>query len=307
MDDFDYFFEDESVNMTMTLADLYESSDDESEAPTKEEGDGRAAMPEQRCEDCGEPATDKTCCEECAGNYLSKITLANLRQQEYAKGSPIYHYADRMEKMHRNGVGICDRCVGIGPVDEICVSCADNKTEDGGIFYYATPESVLQAGQGVCFVCSGEGGRVIGPVGHVCRCSHGIFTAIPSRPDGGSFEMMENPSKEEQDDNSRDYVVMSLGCTPRRTQRLPGTRKYTKSWLLDTGATLHVTNNENYIKDPVDVYKTITVGNGETVTATKQGWVEIDLGGGRMMRLLEVVFVPNFMKNIISVNKLCKN
>ena len=85
--------------------------------------------------------------------------------------------------------------------------------------------------------------------------------------------MVENPSKEELDDNSRDYVVMSLGCTPRRTQRLPGTRKYTKSWLLDTGATLHVTNNENYIKDPVDVYKTITVGNGETVTATKQGWV----------------------------------
>ena len=78
-------------------------------------------------------------------------------------------------------------------------------------------------------------------------------------------------------------------------------------WLLDTGATLHVTNNEKLLKDPIDVTKDITVGSGEVVKGIKQGWTEIELGCDRRIRLQEVVYVPNFMKNILSVNKLCEN
>jgi hypothetical protein len=78
-------------------------------------------------------------------------------------------------------------------------------------------------------------------------------------------------------------------------------------WLLDTGATLHVTNDEALLKDPVDIERDITVGSGEVVKGVKQGWSEIDLGSDRHIRLQEVVYVPNFMKNILSVNKLCAN
>jgi hypothetical protein len=104
-----------------------------------------------------------------------------------------------------------------------------------------------------------------------------------------------------------DDVIMSVGVNPRWGGH--ATKKHTSNnlWLLDSGATLHVTNNYDCLRDPVDVEKDITVGNGEVVSGTKKGWVELTLGGDKRMILQEVIFVPNFMKNIVSVNRLCSN
>ena len=104
-------------------------------------------------------------------------------------------------------------------------------------------------------------------------------------------------------------TVMSIGGIPSRmtTNRRGVGPSDNAMWLLDTGATLHVTNDEGLLKDPIDIEKSITVGSGEVVSGIKQGWAEIKLGGDRRIRLQEVVYVPNFMKNILSVNRLCAN
>ena len=108
-------------------------------------------------------------------------------------------------------------------------------------------------------------------------------------------------------------AVLSIGATPRnkfvQNMKRFGDKNLTKNteWLLDSGATLHVTNDENLLRDSIDIDRSITVGSGEVVTGIKQSWTEIRLGGDRTIRLKEVVFVPNFVKNILSVNKLCAN
>ena len=313
---FDYRSDDaESVHVTMMDGRMNDTSDEESksekeDAPTLDDDNSSGKI---RCEDCNYFSTTGPVCERCMECRAEVRKEIENRAWYYAKNYPpkhkvFYRPAERIELMRTQGIGLCAECVALGPKGEICVSCfTEQNDEKQEIFYYMTPEAVLPDGMGICYSCDTPGSKVFGPVGNVyITCTHGIYVAIPLRPTTGSFEIVDTPSDKIQDDNSRDYVVMSVGGNPNYSNSRE-TRMFSNLWLLDSGATLHVTNDESYLKDPMEVNKLTTVGNGESVIATKQGWVEIHLGGDKRMRLQEVVFVPSFMKNIISVNKLCKN
>ena len=78
-------------------------------------------------------------------------------------------------------------------------------------------------------------------------------------------------------------------------------------WLVDSGATVNVTNDENCLRDAVDIDREIIVGNGQQVTATKQGWTCLKVNKTDKMILKEVLYVKGFVKKIISAPKLCSN
>ena len=78
-------------------------------------------------------------------------------------------------------------------------------------------------------------------------------------------------------------------------------------WLVDSGATVNVTNDVNCLRDAVEICRDIVVGNGQKVTATKQGWTVLKVDKVNKMVLKEVLFVEGFVKKIISANKLCSN
>ena len=78
-------------------------------------------------------------------------------------------------------------------------------------------------------------------------------------------------------------------------------------WLVDSGATVNVTNDEKCLRDAVEIFREIIVGNGQQVTATKQGWTCLKVNKTDKMVLKEVLYVEGFVKKIISAPKLCSN
>ena len=308
---FERFFERNSVNVAMGYeSNLEESSDDDSNSSRESGEKERDGRENGECVGCGGIGPVGTFCEDCedSGLIYDRV-VAVKKDDEEEEEKPIYDIVERKKLIEKNGVGVCPKCFGVGPLGEICDDCHGiGVRKPDTIFCYEYPDVILGDGEGICFTCRVQGVPVLGNVGQVCHeCTHGTFARVTHRPETGSFEVVEKNDNSRQDGDSGNFVVMSIGGMPRRGNIRAGDERHAHLWLLDTGATLHVTNDGNYLRDPFDIDKTITVGSGEVVHATKQGWVEIQLGKDRRMRLQEVVFVPNFMKNIISVNRLCRN
>ena len=79
-----------------------------------------------------------------------------------------------------------------------------------------------------------------------------------------------------------------------------------KKWLGDTGATVHVTEDLNYLINPSPCNNEVLVGGSETQTATHVGSTTITMNNLKI-HLKRVIYVPNFGKNIISINKILDN
>ena len=88
-----------------------------------------------------------------------------------------------------------------------------------------------------------------------------------------------------------------------------GESKSLSNWIVDSGATCHICNNDsqflnlNSLEKPMD----ITLGDGHSLKATKQGVVEIAVktpnGKERKCVLHDVIHVPDLSYNLFSVPK----
>ena len=75
------------------------------------------------------------------------------------------------------------------------------------------------------------------------------------------------------------------------------------SFILDSGASVHMTNNFNLLNDPVEVESRIgTVAADTQVVARKKGTIEITCRNRKLM-IHDVYFVPNG-RNLVSLNRL---
>ena len=74
-------------------------------------------------------------------------------------------------------------------------------------------------------------------------------------------------------------------------------------WLLNSGSTVHVTNNAPGITHWRKAKETIVVGNGEEVKANYKGTIHLQVKNVTLT-LNDVLFVPGFAKNIISMSRL---
>jgi hypothetical protein len=78
-----------------------------------------------------------------------------------------------------------------------------------------------------------------------------------------------------------------------------------EAWLLDSGASCHVTNDATMMTDlKPAINDTIKVGNNEHVDPSVRGTVWLQLDQDVRVKLTDVFHVPNFAKNIISVTRL---
>ena len=75
------------------------------------------------------------------------------------------------------------------------------------------------------------------------------------------------------------------------------------SFILDSGASVHMTNNLSLLNDPVEVETRIgTVAADTQVVARKKGSIET-FRGNRKLMIHDVYFVPNG-RNLVSLNRL---
>ena len=75
------------------------------------------------------------------------------------------------------------------------------------------------------------------------------------------------------------------------------------SWIIDTGATHHVTGNKHWLFDVNSISCPVGLPNGETVSATMEGSVRLS----DTITLIYVLYVPNLSYNLLSVSQLNDN
>jgi len=75
-------------------------------------------------------------------------------------------------------------------------------------------------------------------------------------------------------------------------------------WLIDSGCTNHMTNDENLFKqlDKCSVSK-VRIGNGEYIPVKGKGTVAIE-GNSGIKLISDVLFVPEIDQNLLSVGQL---
>ncbi len=76
-------------------------------------------------------------------------------------------------------------------------------------------------------------------------------------------------------------------------------------FLLNRRSTTHVVIDPTQFRNPVDIQQEVVVGNGEKVIAKQKGWVVVQLSSTKKMILKDVLLLPSFLTNIISV--LCQH
>ena len=76
-------------------------------------------------------------------------------------------------------------------------------------------------------------------------------------------------------------------------------------WWLDCGATIHVCNNREMFKtfEAADGEE-VQMGNGSRASVSGKGTIELNFTSGKKLTLLNVLFVPDIRKNLISVDLL---
>jgi hypothetical protein len=77
--------------------------------------------------------------------------------------------------------------------------------------------------------------------------------------------------------------------------------------LLDSRASVHVTNSFALLKNAKKTKQAVKVGNGENAQATMIGEVDIIVEGNKRLRLKGVLFVLGFIRNVISLSKIVSN
>jgi hypothetical protein len=88
--------------------------------------------------------------------------------------------------------------------------------------------------------------------------------------------------------------------------------KLTKdTWLGDTGASCHLTNDDSNMFDVQAVRSPIKVGSGKSLMANKMGKKRVEViqksGSSGTFVLTEVKFVPGLFVNLFSIGKTLKN
>jgi hypothetical protein len=77
-----------------------------------------------------------------------------------------------------------------------------------------------------------------------------------------------------------------------------------ESWLIDSGATVHVTTTNEDMIDVKETSATVIVGDGKEVPATSRGTLLLATDDDQVIKLRDVLVVPHFTKHIISLPRL---
>ena len=72
----------------------------------------------------------------------------------------------------------------------------------------------------------------------------------------------------------------------------------------NSGASLHITYQKNIMTNIDDCKIYVTVGNGQKMKCELKGTVNMNLQKEEMIKLTAVIYVPQEVKNILSVSRL---
>ena len=122
----------------------------------------------------------------------------------------------------------------------------------------------------------------------------------------------EDQDKDEDDDPDSEWIYVCEVVTNAEDNQennwtlVQGREKKTESWLIDSGATIHVTNDKAGLTEVEPTKNKVKVGNGNELQAEAKGTLVLKSTseGEQRIKLTEVHYVPEFTKNVISADRL---
>ncbi|UYV62579.1 hypothetical protein LAZ67_2001174 [Cordylochernes scorpioides] len=140
----------------------------------------------------------------------------------------------------------------------------------------------------ICFICAKPGHKAI-------ECWHNPKNKRGSENKQTSMNKPEHQNKakfvnlqpEEHVSNIKEYE----------------TTQQPEEWVIDSGASCHMTSNRDLLKEEREVHKTIKLADDSEIISNAEGAIEIE-GQNKLIRLNDVLYVEKLSGNLMSVNKL---
>ena len=118
------------------------------------------------------------------------------------------------------------------------------------------------------------------------------------------------PTKTKNERNDDDYDdIMQAFLAEALTAGINAKQKLDNTWYFDTGATHHMTNNKQSIKNykPLPTPIPVVFGNNGSLNALGKGDVNLLLEDNHLLTIDNVYFVPGITKNLLSICQATKN
>lgn len=77
-----------------------------------------------------------------------------------------------------------------------------------------------------------------------------------------------------------------------------------RDWIIDSGCTMHMTKNRDWLSKFENNSRNVTVANNQTIQGIGMGQVNIKLDNAGAGTITDVMYVPDISANLLSVNKL---
>ncbi|UYV75180.1 hypothetical protein LAZ67_12002775 [Cordylochernes scorpioides] len=140
----------------------------------------------------------------------------------------------------------------------------------------------------ICFICAKPGHKAIecwhNPKNN--RATENKQTS-KNKPEHQNKAKFVNLQPEEHVSNIKEYE----------------TTQQPEEWVIDSGASCHMTSNRDLLKEEREVHKTIKLADDSEIISNAEGAIEIE-GQNKLIRLNDVLYVEKLSGNLMSVNKL---
>ncbi|MDR3582098.1 MAG: hypothetical protein P4L67_02370, partial [Candidatus Pacebacteria bacterium] len=156
-----------------------------------------------------------------------------------------------------------------------------------------------------CFNCNGTGHVSAQCTSNKASESSG---ANGSSHSGSALSAVTKKKKKIEESESESEEEDDVAWMMLRSSGSPAVKLSRTSWVLDSGATRHLTNNKAMLSQLVQLSPPIEmqVADGESLTLRESGLFRLQLSQGRSIPLKDVAYHSSLAANLLSVNQIVR-
>ena len=145
-----------------------------------------------------------------------------------------------------------------------------------------------------------------------------IYPGSDNNSNDSKSTYIESPNLNPPTYDTDDCIVWEANCEPwtwdcstsfvADTKPQPSCENITyESWLVDSGATVHITNDKSHMFNKKTTENHVTIGDGSKIVGRLQGSLLLHTTSNHKVKLNHVLYLPGFNRNILSMARLLEH